>query len=155
MRNGVAGAVCVQAFRGCLANWSGGRWTWGVFRCASAGGGDSAAATDVTQAVFVELARQARRLVRHPALNGWLYTAARRMALRHVRTEARRRHREQEALEMKPTRDETGMDAEWAQILPVLDEAMDDLNERTGSPCCCAIFGDAPSPESAPGNWPW
>lgn len=92
-------------------------------------GGDSAAAADVTQAVFVELARQARRLVRHPALNGWLYTAARRMALRHVRTEARRRHREQEALEMKPTRDETGMDAEWAQILPVLDEAMDDLSQ--------------------------
>lgn len=92
-------------------------------------GGDSAAAGDVTQAVFVELARQAQRLVGHPALNGWLYTAARRMALRHVRTEARRRHREQQVQEMKTIEAEAEGEAEWAQIFPVLDEAMHELGE--------------------------
>ena len=41
--------------------------------------GDAAQAEDVTQAVFVELARQASRLSRHPALAGWIYTCVRRM----------------------------------------------------------------------------
>lgn len=92
-------------------------------------GEDAAAASDVTQAVFVELARQARRLVRHPSLNGWLYTAARRTALRHVRTEVRRRSREQAAQEMKEMETEPGVEADWARILPVLDEAMHELGE--------------------------
>ncbi|MBL9175772.1 MAG: sigma-70 family RNA polymerase sigma factor [Verrucomicrobiales bacterium] len=92
-------------------------------------GGDAAAAGDVTQAVFVELARKARSLMRHPALNGWLYTTARRIALRHVRTEFRRRNREQEAQEMEFREAETGNEVEWVRILPVLDEAMHELSE--------------------------
>lgn len=37
-------------------------------------GGDDASAQDLTQSVFIELARQAPRLTRHPALAGGLYT---------------------------------------------------------------------------------
>ena len=36
--------------------------------------GDVHSAQDVTQQVFTEVARQANRLARHPALVGWLYT---------------------------------------------------------------------------------
>src|ERR1044071_3405146 len=58
--------------------------------------GDTHRAEDVAQQVFAELARQAPRLQRHPALVGWLYTTAWRMALRAIRTEQRRVAREQE-----------------------------------------------------------
>src|SRR5512138_2993082 len=59
--------------------------------------GDVLSAQDVTQQVFTEVGRQAKRLVRHPALVGWLYTTTRLMALRLNRTEHRRKAREQEA----------------------------------------------------------
>src|SRR6476660_7423148 len=55
-------------------------------------------AQDVTQQVFAEIARQARHLMKHPAIVGWLYTTTRRMALRVVRTEQRRKTREREAI---------------------------------------------------------
>src|SRR5216683_1509154 len=58
--------------------------------------GDIHRAQDVTQQVFSELARQAKRLAQHPALAGWLYTTTRRMALRAIYTEQRRKAREQE-----------------------------------------------------------
>src|ERR1035438_2077339 len=68
--------------------------------------GNVHSAQDVTQQVFTALARQAKRLARHPALVGWLYTTARRMALRVNRTEQRRTAREQEAntIDRKSTR---------------------------------------------------
>src|ERR1700757_3208636 len=58
--------------------------------------GDTHRAEDVTQQVFTEVARQAKRLVRHPALAGWLYTTTRQIAFRSLRTDQRRKAREQE-----------------------------------------------------------
>src|SRR5438132_697099 len=62
--------------------------------------GDVHRAQDVTQQVFTELARRADRLSRHPALAGWLYTTTRLMARRVIRSEERRKLREQEATTM-------------------------------------------------------
>src|SRR5262245_45976052 len=59
--------------------------------------GDSSLAEDITQAVFVELARKAQRLVRHPALAGWLYTCVRQMTANVRRADVRRQRREWEA----------------------------------------------------------
>src|SRR5688572_14761990 len=59
--------------------------------------GDVHRAQDVTQQVFAELARRARRLTTHPALAGWLYTTTRLMSRSLVRAERRRKTREQEA----------------------------------------------------------
>src|SRR5882672_6000600 len=59
-------------------------------------GGDPHLAADVTQQVFVALARQAPALARRTVLTGWLYTTARFAAARVVRTERRRQAREQE-----------------------------------------------------------
>ncbi len=66
-------------------------------------GGNSAAAADIAQAVFTEIACQANRLTRHPALVGWLYTTTCRMDARYVRDETRRRRREHEAHAMQET----------------------------------------------------
>ena len=94
-------------------------------------GGNTASAVDVTQGVFTELARQADRLTRHPALIGWLYTTTHRMAARHVRNEIRRQRREQEAHAMQELLQESAAEhpLDWAQLRPVLDAAMHDLSE--------------------------
>jgi DNA-directed RNA polymerase specialized sigma24 family protein len=51
-------------------------------------------AKDVSQGVFVALAKDAKRLMDHPTLSGWLHRATRNIAAQAVRTEVRRRNRE-------------------------------------------------------------
>src|SRR5512138_2081979 len=75
--------------------------------------GDVPSAEDVTQQVFTEVARQAKRLARHPALVGWLYTTTRWIALRANRTEQRRQAREQEAYMMKELLHDDASSANW------------------------------------------
>lgn len=60
-------------------------------------GGDVHRAEDVTQLAFVALARNAHALSRHPDLTGWLFTTTRFIAAKTLRSEYRRRSREQEA----------------------------------------------------------
>lgn len=92
--------------------------------------GNIALAEDVTQGVFVELARQAGKLRRHPALMGWLYTATRRLSLFTLRGEARRSRRERIATVMDDLSRETEVSPDWGVIGPVLDEAMHALDEK-------------------------
>src|SRR5690349_11661096 len=54
-------------------------------------------AEEVTQAVFVILARKAKNLLRLGTLTGWLYHAARLTAANYMRSESRRARRETEA----------------------------------------------------------
>jgi RNA polymerase sigma factor (sigma-70 family) len=90
--------------------------------------GNPSAAEEVTQAVFVILARKARGLRRETALAGWLYQTTRLMAANILRTEIRRARREQEAL-MQSLSNETGPET-WRQIMPLLEDAMGRLGER-------------------------
>ena len=92
--------------------------------------GDAHRAQDVTQQVFAELARQARRLVRHPALVGWLYTTTRLIALRTIRTEQRRNVREQEANIMNELLRESTPELDWEHLSPMLEDAMHELGEK-------------------------
>jgi RNA polymerase sigma factor (sigma-70 family) len=87
-------------------------------------------AQDVTQQVFVELARQANRLARHPTLVGWLYTTTRWMALRLQRTEQRRQNREQEAHAMTELLHDEPPAADWSQLSPVIEDALHGLDEQ-------------------------
>lgn len=86
-------------------------------------------AEDVTQAVFMALAKNAHQLVACSALEGWLHGTTRNLAANVVRAEVRRRNREQEAATMNEILS-AGTDANWEQIAPHLDEA---LGELTGS----------------------
>src|SRR5271170_1413769 len=59
--------------------------------------GNPHSAEEITQAVFVILARKADQLRRHSALSGWIYQTARLTAVTFLRSEIRRARREQEA----------------------------------------------------------
>src|SRR5581483_6396317 len=88
-------------------------------------GGDAHLAQDVAQIVFADLARKARWLPRTVVLAGWLHRAARYAAAQLMRTEQRRRGREQHALAMNTLHAEPEPD--WNEIRPWLDEALDRL----------------------------
>jgi RNA polymerase sigma factor (sigma-70 family) len=109
--------------------------------------GDVPAAQDVTQAVFCDLARQARRLTRHPSLTGWLYTSTRYLAAKTRRTEQRRRTREQLACAMNQPLESPGPDPDWQELRPVLDDAMHDLNATDRDAVLMRYFEERPLAE--------
>jgi len=92
--------------------------------------GDAHRAQDVTQQVFADFARQAKRLMEHPAPVGWLYTTTRLTALRTIRTEQRRSAREQEATTMNELLREPTPEPDWDHLRPVLEDAMHELGEK-------------------------
>jgi RNA polymerase sigma factor (sigma-70 family) len=82
-------------------------------------------AEEVSQTVFTTLARHAARFAPDTVLTAWLYQVTRNAAIDVIRREASRKAREQIAFQMSELNDSS---AEWAQIEPLLDEAMDSLD---------------------------
>lgn len=87
-------------------------------------------AEDVTQTVFIQLARNATKLIRSDELLGWLHTATHHAAANLKRSEARRQQREREAHVMENDAHEPLSALKWDQVRPVLDEAMLELEEK-------------------------
>src|SRR5580765_7696662 len=83
-------------------------------------------AEEVAQSTFIKLAHHSRDLKPDTILTAWLYRVTRREAIDVVRREARRQLREQIATEMNAT---NTAPADWLRIEPLLDEAMDTLEE--------------------------
>lgn len=83
-------------------------------------------AEEVSQSVFIDLARNVARLKPNTVLSAWLYQVTRCTAIDVVRREASRQSREQVATEMNVT---NASATNWTHIEPLLDEAMDALDE--------------------------
>ena len=99
-----------------------------VFSAALRKTGSTAAAEEITQAVFIILARKAGRLGAGTVLSGWLYHTARLTTASYLRTQIRRAHREQEAY-MQSLTDEPVTKA-WQEIEPLLEDGMGRLGEK-------------------------
>jgi RNA polymerase sigma factor (sigma-70 family) len=90
--------------------------------------GDRHLAEEVTQAVFVILAKKAGTLPEQIVLGAWLHKTARYVALNALKVERRRRIHERKAAEIAMELRRSG--PAWIKLEPVLDEGIAKLADR-------------------------
>ena len=90
--------------------------------------GDAHLAEDLTQAVFIILARKARKLNARTILSGWLCRTARYVSANALTSQRRRQARQQEAY-MQSASNEPEPNA-WMQIAPLLEDALERLGRK-------------------------
>ncbi len=120
------------------------RYTPMVFSSAQRRVGASSA-EDVTQAVFIILARKATRLCRrrHANLAGWLHTTTRYASLQVLRSEKRRLTHERGASEEEDAMQEQPETGTCTMITPLLDTALDSLGTKDRSALLLRFFKGA------------
>jgi RNA polymerase sigma factor (sigma-70 family) len=112
-------------------------------------GGDSHRAADITQMVFIDLARKAGKLRDHPLLAAWLHQSTRWAAATMLRGERRRQFHERAAateLVSGPVAEEM---VNWEKLRPLLDDALDQLRETDRPAVLLRFFSNLPFAEIA------
>jgi RNA polymerase sigma factor (sigma-70 family) len=99
---------------------------------------DTHLAEDVTQTVFLDLARQARGLSPNVMLGGWLHRHTCFVASKTLRAQRRRQLREQQAVEMNSINQQS--EAEYASVAPLLDDAINELGAEDRTAILARFF---------------
>src|SRR5262245_22131577 len=86
-------------------------------------------AEEITQVVFIILARKAAALSPKTILSGWLYRTTRYASSNALKLQNRRQQHEQEAHMQSITNESESEPDAWNQIAPALDAAMAGLSE--------------------------
>jgi RNA polymerase sigma factor (sigma-70 family) len=86
----------------------------------------TAQAEELTQTVFIILARKAAGLSRRTAIGGWLYRTTRFTAMEMLRRENRQQARREAFAKMETSEP----NLLWEQVAPVLEEALDQIHQR-------------------------
>ena len=101
---------------------------------------DSHMAEEVTQAVFIILARKARSLGPRTILPAWLCRTAQYAVADALRAQRRRQRREQEAYMQSLLDQPESKPASWTDFAPLLDSAMAALGEKDHSALVLRFF---------------
>ncbi len=88
--------------------------------------GDPSAAADATQATFIVLVRNARKLSRGTLLSGWLFVTAQNAARKLLRASARRAKYERESAMLRSK----AKNVSWEEVRPELDAAIASLPRK-------------------------
>ncbi len=116
-----------------------------VYSAALRKAGTAHAAEEITQVVFIILAKKARALRPGTVLAGWLYQTTRLTAINFLRGEIRRARREQEAIMQSLSHESEPED--WSGILPLLEDAMGYLSEKDRNAVILRFFEGKPFQE--------
>lgn len=100
--------------------------------------GNTHLAQDVTQTVFVDLARKANKLSDSVMLGGWLHRHTCFVASTLRRSERRRVMREKQAMEMNMLQNHS--EPGWSWVAPILDDAINQLGEDDRSAILLRFF---------------
>ncbi|HXB02698.1 MAG TPA: sigma-70 family RNA polymerase sigma factor [Opitutaceae bacterium] len=109
--------------------------------------GDVHAAEDAAQLVFVDLARKAAALSRHPVIIGWLCRSALFAASDVMRNRQRHLAREQKVHLMQDINQTGPREPDWTEVRPALDQALAKLNEWDRGAVLMRFFDGRPFAE--------
>jgi RNA polymerase sigma factor (sigma-70 family) len=107
----------------------------------------AADADDVFQAAFLVLAREAKSLLKHPSLAGWLHETTCRLAKR-ARASAVRRSRHEGQMPERPPGDALA-EITGRELLGILDEELHRMPEKYRTPLVLCYLEGRPQDESA------
>jgi RNA polymerase sigma factor (sigma-70 family) len=102
------------------------RYTNLVFSAANRRLSNSSLAQEATQLVFIRLANGAPKLRTEAELTAWLHRTTLHVSIDLWRSESRRRAREEHVAAMQTECDEPSA---WKELAPVVDEALNELND--------------------------